>query len=180
MKHKGNPQTAFPSHRGEVFKKRKSCCCGEFFHRRIWVNGSEFRPGTHGCCGEVAIMARFFKRGFEWMNQKSGQEHMAVVERWPLWRGGHYLTFNISDKETNRSTRANLHSFSVYKYQYSFWTCCISYLHNVFRFSGLRGRLLFPEVVQGEQRFCILLHVQLQTVKCLHPLHLYLSEVAYC
>ena len=145
------------------------------------------------------------------MAQKSGQEHMAVVERWPLWRGflkgelsewirsqgrntwllwrgGHCgevavtggLTFNISDKETNRSTRANLHSFSVYKYQYSFWTCCISYLHNVFRFSGLRGRLLFPEVVQGEQRFCILLHAQLQTVKCLHPLHLYLSEVDYC
>ena len=24
------------------------------------------------------------------MDQKSGQENMAVEERWPLWRGGRY------------------------------------------------------------------------------------------
>ena len=43
--------------------------------------------GKHGRCREVAVVGRFSTRGMERMDQQSGQENMAVVERWLLWGG---------------------------------------------------------------------------------------------
>ena len=39
------------------------------------------RTEFSGRCEEVAIIGRFSIRGFEWMDQKLGQENIAVEER---------------------------------------------------------------------------------------------------
>ena len=45
------------------------------------MNGSGVWTGKHGRCKEVAVMGRFSIRGFERMDQQSGQENMAVEKR---------------------------------------------------------------------------------------------------
>ena len=48
------------------------------------MNGTDVGTGKHGRCRDVAIVGRFSIRGFERMDQKSGQENMADEERWTL------------------------------------------------------------------------------------------------
>ena len=44
-----------------------------------------FRTDFSGRCKEVAVMGRFSVKGFDSMDQKSGQENMAVEDRCIIW-----------------------------------------------------------------------------------------------